>query len=147
MSGAVGFAGVFGWASNRAAAHARWYRRVELQILKLAPRCPTEVTPAQWAQCLLHTWNLHCNFGHWSYFPHDQREPFIAEFEERLNGPVNLGTIDWIWDDYSRRVPRAASYLRYRPTTLQMLEDAELVPGADSLDRWLEELKVREQER
>ena len=128
--------------------HLRWYRHVELLILKLAPRCPADVTPAQWANCLSWTWNLHTNYGPSEYFGPRLQQPFAAEFERRLEGPVGLDTIDWIWDEFARCAPRSIGYNRYRPTTPQALSDvAEGRTGPDSpLEWWIGTLRTRERE-
>ena len=77
----------------------------------------------------------------------DQRDEFIADFERHLREPVTLGTIDAIWDDYIRHNPKAAPYARYRPTTPEMLAEADYqaqTQGPDWLGWWVKELERRE---
>jgi hypothetical protein len=145
----LGFAGAIGWFIHKVEVHRRWYHRVEYLILQLAPKRPADVTPEQWAMCLLHTWNLHTNYGGLEYFPEEAREPFAAEFERHLQEPVTLKTIDQIWDDYTRFAPRSKGYMRYLPTTPSMLEEAEILVqnGGDYLlDEWLNRLERRKRE-
>jgi hypothetical protein len=77
----------------------------------------------------------------------DQREPFVREFERLLDGPVTLNTIDEIWYEYVRHNPRARPYLKYLPTTPQMLQTAEELknhPQTEALDIWVKKLEERE---
>ncbi len=147
---ALGLASTFGWVLYKTSAHRRWHDQVEYCILRLAPMRPLDVTPEQWSCCLHWTWNLHANYGWMGYFPDDEREPFLADFERHLKEPVSLATIDAIWDDYGRHAPKALAYMHYRPTTPPMLPDAagkSQYQGYDSLDSWIEKLKKREQGR
>jgi hypothetical protein len=124
--------------------HIRWHRAVELRILRLADKRPGDVTPAQWAACLHHTWNLHCNWGGFESFRPAARGRFLEEFDRRLAGPVGLGTIDWIWDQYCRHSGGKHYSVDYRPTTPGRLEEAALDRYRENeLDQWL----VRKQER
>jgi len=132
---------VFGWYVHRQSVHMRWYRRIEYLILSLAPKRPANVTPQQWAQCLTHTWNLHVNFGPSGYFAESERERFAAEFDDRLEGTVSLDTIDWVWDEFARHAPGSRSYMRYRPTTTEMLEGASELPNEEPLDWWIEQFQ------
>jgi len=128
----------------------QWYRRVEFLILRLADKQPADVSAAQWEQCLSCTWNLHVNYGPPGYFAEDRRDGFAAEFNRRLDGPVGLDTIDWIWDEYERNAPRAKSYDHYRPTTSPMLGQAtELERGGQEvpLDSWVKMLEERERQQ
>jgi len=143
---ALGLGGILGWFHYQRSVHMRWYRKVEFLILQLTPKRPAEVTDAQWAQCLLHTWNLHTNFGPPGYFADGERYAFAAEFERRLQGDVGLATVDWIWDEYARNA-RARSYMHYRPTTSEMLEvadDLNKYQQPESLDSWIRRLHERE---
>jgi len=112
----------FGWLFYKGSVHRRWHDHVNALILELGPKRPAVVTPEQWAHCLQWTWNLHANYGWQSYFPGDQREPFVRDFERHLTEPVNLDTIDQIWDDYARHAPQSNRYMHFRPTTPEMLE-------------------------
>ena len=114
--------------------HYRWYQQVGCLIKDFAPRRPPGVSRAQWALCLSHTWNLHNNFGGGERWTVTDRDTFIRELRNRLRGEVRLETIDWFWDAYTTAVPRARSYLHYRPTQTQLMKDAE-TSGYD-LNEW-----------
>ncbi len=145
----IGFAGAVGWVCYKQHVHSRWYRHVEYLILRLAPNRPAEVTPDQWAQCLQNTWNLHANYGAMQNLSEEECRAFVVDFERHLEGPISLHTIDAIWDDYGRHVPRARGYEHYRPTPPAMLEraaeEAKTQP-ADWLGWWIQRLKERERE-
>ena len=52
--------------------------------------------------------------------------------ERRLQGPTNVATIDWIWDEYARITKGGRGYgERFRPTHSPDLEFAE--PGCFGL--------------
>lgn len=111
----------------------------------MGPRKPESVTDKQWAQCLMHTWNLHTNYGGYSYWTDAPvRNRFSDRFREFLGGEVNLSTIDSVWDEYQAAAPGAKSYDRYRPTTPEWLRDAE---GTHyTLNFWLETLADRKRQ-
>ena len=123
--------------------HRRWYRDVEYRIVCLAERRPDDVDPKQWAACLHWTWNLHGNYGDISYFDARARYPFLAEFDRRLVGKVDLSTVDWIWDQYVLHTRGGRRYSNnYRPTTAERLKEASLDRyGENNLGGWLELLK------
>ncbi len=97
--------------------HLEWYRRVEDCIIRLADKRPDAVSPNRWAFCVSWTWQLHGNYGGYYYFDHGARAEFLAEFDRRLTGTVDLGTIDWIWDEYIKHSTGGRHYSQgYRPT-------------------------------
>jgi hypothetical protein len=125
--------------------HRRWQQDVQYRILCLAERRPDDVDQKQWAACLHLTWNLHANYGPITYFDSRARYPFLTEFDRRLEGKVDLSTIDWIWDQYSQQTQGGKRYSdQYRPTTPERLKEASLDQyGEFNLDGWLAELKRR----
>ena len=126
-------------------AHQRWYRAVEYRIMCLAEKRPDEVDPKQWAACVHWTWQLHSNYGHISYWNAQARYPFLAEFDKRLKGKVDLSTINWIWDQYYLHTSCGTGYSdNYRPTTAERLKEASLDRyGENKLDQWFEMLRRR----
>jgi hypothetical protein len=51
---------------------------------------------------------------------------FERELNRRLKGPVDLQTIDWIWDEMARLTPNGKTYSdSYRPTTPERLKEFE----------------------
>ncbi len=106
-----------------------WSERVLAGIRSLPAKRPADVPQGQWEFMVVWTMNLDANCG---YSPHwvsrEQRWRFLREFEERLQGPVDAATIDWIWDEYARNSRGGQSYSdRYRPTRSPDLKFAQ--PG------------------
>jgi len=122
--------------------HREWYRKVEHRILMLSDKRPVSVSQEDWAKCIHWTWNLHSNFGPPSYFNPDVRESFLADFDQRLAGSVDLKTIDWIWDQYLIHAPKSKSYAHYRPTT----SEARATLTSESLESFVEQLRIRDRE-
>jgi hypothetical protein len=122
--------------------HLEWYRDIEEHIIRLADRRPEGVSPSRWAYCLSWTWQLHTNCGGYEYFDRSERTGFLAEFDRRLTGTVDLGTIDWIWDEYVEHSTCGRGYSRkYRPTDPGHLRDflaGKL--GHYDLQEWLDRM-------
>lgn len=75
------------------------------------------------------TLNLHANCAS-DFTQVDSRaaEVFVDELERRIGGTVNLATIDWIWDEYSKFTKHGKEYSdKYRPTDPERLAGAQ--PG------------------
>ncbi len=124
--------------------HNKWYRKIEDHIIMLAEKRPASVRASQWAYCLSWTWQLHSNCGGYSNFNHSERARFLTEFDRRLTGTVDLGTIDWIWDEYVEHSTCGRVYSRnHRPTDPDQLPDFSLgKPGDDELRDWLDRLSI-----
>jgi len=77
-------------------------RRVHDSLWSLHDRCPKEVTPAKWEEIVRQTREpvIGCLF--WSAEIRDMPRyyRFVDELDERLEGEVDMGTIDWIWDEF-----------------------------------------------
>ena len=116
--------------------HLKWYREVEGCIIRLADQQPDGLNQAQWAGCVFWTWQLHTNWG--PAFREPAASRFLADFDRRLDGEVDLATIDWVWDQYDRGTPGGGRYSdRYRPTTPEKLKEAAESPhGEHALERW-----------
>jgi len=124
--------------------HMEWYRMVENRILTLATKRPADVSPKQWAFCLHWTWNLHTNAGNYNNFDRAASEEFLAEFDRRLNGKVDLRTIEWIWDQYVEHSQGGHRYSHYRPTNPEMVRElSEAKPGEYDLQEWLYRASAR----
>jgi hypothetical protein len=86
--------------------HQRWHFRVHSSIKRLAARKPPEVEQEQWTQAVLWTLNADANCCAVAEFLklRDRAElrKFADELDHRIDGPVDLKTIDWIWDEFER---------------------------------------------
>jgi hypothetical protein len=109
--------------------HMRDFRRSEGLLRSLEDRRPPEVSPETWADLVLWTRNANSNCASFrgSIEPADFTA-FLDELERKLRGPVNVETIDWIWDQYVRISRAGPSYDRFRPTRLE--HGAKQVPPA-----------------
>ena len=97
--------------------HQRWYDRVSKDLHALTAKRPPDVSREAWEFVICWTLQLHGNCGWRSFVDPAKREPFAAELERRLASPVNMATIDWIWDDYCGLSRLGQSYSnRFRPT-------------------------------
>ena len=79
-----------------------WDRRIEARIRELPAKRPAEVPLGQWEFMVGWTMNLHANCGAYDWKHRGRRWQFLEDFERRLQGPVEVATIDWIWDEYVR---------------------------------------------
>lgn len=97
-----------------------WTRRVGADLNSLRQKRPLAITPVQWEYAVDWTVNMHYNTGDHPFISTVElawRDRFVAELEHRLQGPVTLADIDWIWDEYAAHVKGGQQYSdRYRPT-------------------------------
>jgi hypothetical protein len=98
--------------------HRAWSDRMKARLNSLYDRCPPDLDAATWEQVVQWTGNLHSNCGvQHTWVNREEKCPFLEELERRLQGPVDLGTIDWIWDEYARITEGGQLYSdKYRPT-------------------------------
>jgi len=94
----------------------------------LASKRPSEIPRAQWEYVVGWTLELHANCASdFTQISLEDKEKFARELEIRLNGEIDLATIDWIWDEYSRFARTGQTYSdKYRPTLPERLKEAEL---------------------
>ena len=113
--------------------HRRWHERARAGIRALADKRPADVPLGQWEFMVGWTLNLHANWGtSHTWVDREQMWPYLDELERRLQGPVGVATIDWIWDEYARITKGGRGYgERYRPTRSPDLEFAQ--PGCFGL--------------
>ena len=89
---------------------------MDVAILRLAESVPAGLTDDQWAYCILWTWQLHSNYGSFSFIPTDELERIQRELDRRIDRGADLATINWFWDQYIQAYPPAARYDHWRPT-------------------------------
>ncbi len=122
-------------------------KQIERAILKLSTKCPADVSRERWAHCIAWTWQLHTNYGPYSYWDRDERQRFIEELEQRVNGHVDMATIDWIWDQYVESTTGGRDYDGYRPTVPERLEEVDSHPYPSKVDPLREWIQMYESER
>lgn len=117
--------------------HRQAYRDVEREITRLALRKPESVNNSQWATCLLHTWNLHTNYG-----PFLTSDELQKAADQLRAGRAELETIDEFWMLYVRLTNgRAARYDdANRPTQPKFLDELKdrSATDNDDLNEWLQ---------
>lgn len=114
--------------------HRAWYDRVQADLETLANKRPLDLSRDEWSFIVASTLNAHGNRGsHPSFLANkEMAESFADELELKLQGPVTIQTIDWIWDAYMQ-FTNLKSYNQYRPTTPENLREGRLhrYPGVD----------------
>ncbi len=106
--------------------------QIERAILKLSTKCPPDVSRERWAHCINWTWQLHANYGPYWNWDRNERQRFIEELEQRVNGPVDMATIDWIWDQYVELTDGGKNYDDNRPTLPESLAEVDSFGPAPS---------------
>jgi hypothetical protein len=121
--------GVLFWALviDPARRHLAFSQAVRAEFEALAKKRPPNVTRKQWENVVAWTLNAKANcidFAH--RIPQGERDRFLAELRERVRGPVDLATIDWIWDEIIRLTPGGQRYSdNWRPTSPERLQEFE----------------------
>ncbi|MBX9582292.1 MAG: hypothetical protein K2X87_18470 [Gemmataceae bacterium] len=99
----------FGWYVP-AREHRDWYDRVCADIRALEHNRPPDIDPPTWEYVISWAVNLHANCaGYHTWVEPDWLDGFAAELERRLDGPVTLADIHWIWDEYAAHTKGGAS--------------------------------------
>jgi hypothetical protein len=110
-----------------ALAHTRWYDHVRASLASLRLRRSPDVSQKQWQYVVGWTLNAHANCcAIREAVDLDAREEFSKQLDQKLAGTVDMGTIDWIWDELEK-ISRLGSHYseRFRPTIPRNLRDAE----------------------
>jgi hypothetical protein len=100
--------------------------RAELQ--SLAKRRPTSLSRQQWECVVAWTLNGHANILTFKQdIPQAERDQFLARLRTRLSGYVNLGMVDWVWDEFERLSPSYGPIYsgKCRPTSPERLKEFE----------------------
>lgn len=93
-------------------------------VLQLRDRQPADVNQDTWNWAT--TWAVNA-YGNVCYSPEavsiDELKQFRADLEEQLRGPVDLATVDWIWNRLGRTGPYGLSYQhRFEPEYREVLD-------------------------
>ena len=108
--------------------HHEFCRTTRAELETLAKKRPTGISRKQWHHIVNWTLNAHSNtLVATRQMPREEMDRFETELKQRLQGPVDLGTIDWIWDEFVRLAPGwGPSYSeRWRPTSPEKLREFE----------------------
>ncbi|VTR93265.1 Uncharacterized protein OS=Rhodopirellula europaea SH398 GN=RESH_04568 PE=4 SV=1 [Gemmata massiliana] len=106
--------------------HREFCRAVDSELKTLANKCPPDVTRQQWRNVV--GWTLN-DFRGWlaksTHIRQEDRGRFLTELRDRLSGPVDLGTVDWLYDELERLTSRFGPPFFWRPTTPERLRQFE----------------------
>ena len=106
--------------------------RIQASVRELAKHRPEGVSKRQWSSVVGWTSTaVYSVFFMPSSINDDQRYfDFADELDRRLQGKVEMSTIDWIWDNFEEIGKHGRSYSeQYRPTTPERLRAAEQMPA------------------
>lgn len=133
----VGIAGATGGLAYALAfVPHRLFRNVDADLRNLAKQRPSHIPPGEWEFAVGWTLNLHANCGvpYGGVKVRDLRA-FQTRLRSKMGEPVDMSTIDWIWDEYERITRLGVNYSqKHRPTRSPHL--AKAVPGCFGL--WVE---------
>lgn len=82
------------------------------ELVRLADRRPANVSPSDWECATSWAVNAYGNVCIPEYVSLDEMRRLRAELEARLRGPVDLATVDWLWDRLGRTGPHGQDYRR-----------------------------------
>jgi hypothetical protein len=105
--------------------------RIQMLVQELAQHQPTGVSIRQWSFVVGWTGTA---VGNIFFVPSSVKDnqkyyDFADEFEQRLQGNVDMSTINWVWDQYEELSEIGRGYSeRFRPTTPERLRLAENTP-------------------
>jgi hypothetical protein len=106
--------------------HLQFCRETRAEFELLVGKRPPTITRKQWQHVVAWTLNAHANCMFTRTIPQTDRDQFLTELRRRLQEPVDLTTVDWIWDELVRLTPNGGTYSdRYRPTTPERLREFE----------------------
>jgi hypothetical protein len=116
--------------------YAREQRAGYESVLQLRERRPADVSPDTWEWAT--NWAITA-YANVCFSPEhvslEELKRFRADLEERLRGPVNLGTVDWIWQRLGQTGPHGLSYQqRFEPQYREGLEVAKEGRRADAAE-------------
>ena len=123
----VAIAASYGWYAilDPALRHAEFCRVTRAEFESLAHKRPAGITRKHWHHIVGWTLNAHGNCLTFSRdIPQADRDRFVSELRSRLNGQVDIATVDWIWDELVRLTSYGQTYSdNWRPTTPDRLQE------------------------
>lgn len=103
-------------------------------LQQMRTRRPDEVPEKQWNQAVewaeIVTSNVACVDY---FFPLEDLKPFRVELEQKMKGPVDLNTIDWIWTDLKSGNSSGAKYAATWEAKYRFEVHGEPIPKSSQL--------------
>jgi len=105
-------------------AYAHEQRAAQRAIDQLCVRRPMGVNADTWEFASDWANTAYCNICFSpEHVSHDELRRFRADLEDRLRRPIDLGTIDWVWNRLGKTGPHGRSYQRrFEPQYREGLE-------------------------
>jgi len=107
--------------------HRQLYDDIRQSIDGLRHKRPNGLRREEWAYIVGWTLNAHANCCGARDFitDYDRFASFAAELKRRLDGDVDLQTVDWIWDEFEAFSSVGPWYSEtFRPTSRERLREA-----------------------
>lgn len=98
--------------------------KIHVLIMTLTNRRPENVTAKQWQSAVEWTNNLHCNGLVWDFKNGPAIRALRLSFERKLESPVTMEAITWLWDQYAMLCPLGARYQQWRKVMLDEIDSA-----------------------
>lgn len=116
------------WFVSNAVPQIRYNRRsyrINEKIISLQQRRPENVSEQAWADCVAWASIAHCNIcfseGHTSY---QAMCRFEDQLDEKLQGEVDLDTIEWIGERLAETGPHGRQYMNKWWETWKSMHEA-----------------------
>ena len=124
------FIGVVVWVAWTAIPQMRYNqrsRRINQKIADLRAQQPPDVRADLWNECIAWASIAHCNIcfseGHTTY---EAMVRYEEDLEEKLEGDVDLTTIEWIGERLAETGPHGQQYMeKWRKQWQSMIQHAE----------------------
>ena len=100
--------------------HVAWCERTRSAIESLRDRKPANLDEQTWDNWIFWTLNGHGNvlaFDHG--IPSEEMDRFESELHQKTQAPIDIGTLEWIWDEFVRLSPYGGKRYseNWRPTS------------------------------
>jgi hypothetical protein len=124
----IGTLAIFVW---RETSHRQMCDQVLADVWSLAKKQPQGITAAEWHHFIRWTNNDVANgLASPTWVSRRDLVRFADELHRRVEGKVDINTIDWIWDEIARISKYGQSYSdQFRPTTPERREQFKLTGG------------------
>lgn len=108
---AIGAGVLWRWGFDPVRRHAAFCRATRAEFVLLAEKLPPKITRKQWTHIVAWTLNAHANcLAFEQNIPQQDRDRFLEQLRARVRNPVELETVDWIWDELVRLTSHGEAY-------------------------------------
>lgn len=116
------------------------YRECERELETLKQSRPSDISPERWSE---ENFGIGTAFANvcfsTNHVPLDEMERLTVDLRERITGqPIDLTTIDWVWDRLAATGPHGEQYVGKWRTAWQKsataVDESESAPGGTRVD-------------